>query len=93
MSHKAATDFPVWIRDEGYAARVWVEDLEAAESLLRSLSNVFVFKTSEPIENDGRHAQCIFRVAYGSQFSHGKLLRFLGGLPGLRLRSAPAEAV
>jgi hypothetical protein len=78
-------DHPVFIRDEGYACHFSVESVDFANLILACLSNVFAFKTSEPINVEAPSSQCSFRVAYGSQLSHRQLTRLLTAIPGVRL--------
>ncbi len=79
----------VSIREEGFACRIRVETMDIARQILVSLSSVFVFKTSEPILEVLDPPQCIFRVAYGSQLSHRKLISLLSAIPTLGLRLEP----
>ncbi len=41
------------------------------------------------MEKSRHPPQCIFRVAYGSQFSYRKLVGLLSAIPGLGLRMEP----
>ena len=79
----------VSIRDEGFACRIRVEGVDIAGQILKCLSNAFVFKTSEPMEESWNPPQCIFRVAYGSQLSFRKLAGLLSAIPGVGLRLEP----
>jgi hypothetical protein len=60
-----------------------------AQRILASLSEAFVFKTSEPMHEGARPSQCVFRVAYGSQLTFRKLAALLSAIPGVRLRADP----
>jgi hypothetical protein len=81
----------VSIRDEGFACRVCVEGIDIARKILAYLSDTFVFKTSAPMEQSWHPPQCIFRVAYGSQLSYGKLESLLSAIPGVGLRLEPSS--
>lgn len=74
------------IRHEGYACRICVDGAEMAGQILNRLSDALVFKTSEPMLQGIRPAECIFRVAYGSQHSHRDLVSLLSAIPGVRLK-------
>jgi 7,8-dihydro-6-hydroxymethylpterin-pyrophosphokinase len=74
------------IRHEPYACRVWVVGVENAKSVLRRLSESFVFMTSEPIELQEQPAYCRFSVVHGSQLSPNQLERLLAAIPGVRLQ-------
>jgi len=87
LSTNSITEFAVLIRDEGYACRICVESIDIARQILVFLSGAFVFKTSEPMREREQPAQCIFRVAYGSQLSHRKLIGLLSAMPGVRLET------
>lgn len=78
--------FAVSIKDEGFACRICVDSIEFAREILLSLSDAFVFQTSEPMKSSWNPPQCIFWVAYGSQLSHRKLASLLSAIPGLELR-------
>jgi hypothetical protein len=84
------TEFAVLIRDEGYACRIWVESVDVAREILVSLSDAFVFKTSEPMLEGALPTQCNFRVAYGSHLSLRRLATLLSAIPGVRLKVDPA---
>lgn len=60
-----------------------------AQRILVSLSEAFVFKTSEPMYEGTRPTQCIFRVAYGSRLSYRRLATLLSAIPGVRLKVDP----
>ena len=88
----AFKQYPVLIRDEGYACHLRVGSLEIARQILVALSRAFAFKTSEPIHVEPQSAQCTFRVAYGSQLSHHQLVRLIAAIPGVRVRPDTAGA-
>jgi hypothetical protein len=76
----------VTVGDEGYACRICVDGIDVAKQILRNLSAAFIFSTSEPIQISAASAHCTFRVAYGSQLSHRKLVSLLSAASGVRLR-------
>ena len=80
------TDFAVSIKDEGYAGRVCVEGVDNARWVVDRLSELFAFRTSEPMCEGARSTQCIFRVAYGSQLTHRRLTSLLSAMTGVRLK-------
>jgi hypothetical protein len=77
--------FSVWIRRLGDACRVRVDGLDNAKWLLGRLSDSFVFKTSEPMNEDTNSACCTFRVAYSSQMSHRRFEMLLAAIPGVQV--------
>lgn len=79
----------VSIRDEGFVCRIRVEGVDIAGQILACLSNAFVFKTSEPMEESYGPSGCTFRVAYGSQSSCRKLVGLLSAIPGVGLQLEP----
>ena len=84
--HTSATaNFAVSIRHEGYACRVRVAGIENALWVLDCLSESFVFRTSEPIQEAGLPAICTFRVAHGAQISRRQLESLFAAIPGVRL--------
>lgn len=88
----ANTQFPVLIRDEGYACHLRVGSLDIAHQILVSLSKAFAFKTSEPIHVESQSTQCTFRVAYGSQLTHHQMVRLIAAVPGVHVRPDTAGA-
>ena len=82
----AITKFAVFIRHEEYACRVRVVGVENARWILARLSESFVFRTSEPIEEAKLPAFSTFAVAYGSQPSRRRLESLFAALPGVSLQ-------
>ena len=78
------------IRHEGYACRIRVAGIENARWVLDRLSESFVFRTSEPIQEAKLRAYCTFYVVHGSQLSRGKLESLLNAIPGARLALDPS---
>ena len=76
---------PVWIRPLANVCLVRVEDNKTVDWLLRLLSQSFVFKTSEPV-NEVESSPCsTFRLAYNSRMPHAQLERLLASIPGVLL--------
>ena len=73
------------IRHEGYACRIRVASIGNARWVLDRLSESFVFRTSEPIQEAELPAYCTFCVAHGAQISQRKLESLLSAIPGVRL--------
>jgi len=59
--------FPVWLRPLGSVCRVRVDGIKNAQWLLDRLGRSFVFKTADPMNEEGGSSYCTFRVAYNSQ--------------------------
>ncbi len=82
--------FQVWIRPLSSACRVRVDSIRNAQWLLNRLSQSFVFKTSEPLDNDIATACSSFQVQYSSQMSGSKLTKLLAAFPEIKLMLEPA---
>jgi hypothetical protein len=82
--------FHVWVRPLGSVCRVRVDGVENTKWLLDRLSQSFVFKTSEPVNEEESSCHCTFRVAYDSQISRPKFERLLSAIPEVRLMVDPA---
>ena len=82
----AITDTAVLIRHEGYACRLWVARVEDAHCVLKSLSESFVFMTSEPFQQVKSSTCFTFCVTHGAQLSPRKLESLLAAIPGVTLQ-------
>ena len=82
--------FRVWIRPLYNVCRVRVDGINNAMWLLTRLSQSFVFKGSEPTEDDEGASCSTFHVPYNSRMSHFNLERLLAGIPQVQLMSDPA---
>ena len=82
--------FCVWIRPSGGNCRVRVDSIKNARWLLDRLSQSFVFKSSEPINEDQGSSCSTFRVPYSSQICHRTFERLLGAIPEVKLMLDPA---
>ena len=76
---------PVWIRPLSNVCLVRVEGVKKVDWLLKRLSQSFVFKTSEPV-NEVESSPCsTFRLAYNSRMPRAQLERLLASIPGVLL--------
>jgi hypothetical protein len=82
--------FHVWIRPLSSACRVRVDGIKNAKWLLNRLSESFVFKTSEPLDNDIGTACSSFQVQYSFQMSGPKFAKLLAAIPEVNLMLEPA---
>lgn len=82
--------FNVWIRPLGSNCRVRVDSIKNAKWLLDRLSRSFVFKSSEPINEDRSSSFSDFRVPYSSQMCHRTFEKLLSAIPEVRLMTEPA---
>jgi hypothetical protein len=64
---------------------VRVEGIRNAQWLLTRLSNSFVFKTCEPVNDDLATACSSFHVQYSSQVSRSMLEKVLAAIPEVTL--------
>ena len=81
--------FRVWLRPLGASSRVRVAGVKNARWLLYRLSQSFVFKSSEAIDDD---ANCCstFLLPYSSQISRSTVEKLLAGIPEVELLAEPA---
>jgi hypothetical protein len=87
---KTMNTFRVWIRPLYKVCRLRVDGIKNAMWLLTRLSQSFVFKSSEPIEDDEGVSWSTFHVPYNSHMSHFQFERLLAGIPQVQLMSDPA---
>jgi hypothetical protein len=87
---KTMNTFRVWLRPLHNVCRVRVDGIKNAMWLLTRLSQSFVFKSSDSIEDDERASCSTFHVPYNSQMSHFQFERLLAGIPQVQLMSEPA---
>ena len=81
--------FCVWIRPSGGNCRVRVDSIKNARWLLDRLSRSFVFKSSEPINEDQGSSCSTFRVPYSSQMPRSTFEKLLAGILEVRLMTEP----
>jgi hypothetical protein len=77
--------FRVWLRPGDRACQVRVDGIENTKWLLHRLSQFFVFKTSEPVNEGEGSSCCTFRVSESSQISRHRFERLLGAIPEVKL--------
>ena len=82
--------FRVWLRPLNSGCKVRVDDVKSARWLLNRLSQSFVFKNSEAMNEDEFFPACVFAVAYGSQMSHPLFWKLLHGISEVDLMADPA---
>lgn len=82
--------FRVWIRPLVSVCRVRVDGIRNAQWLLNRLSESFVFKTSEPLDDNLATACSSFQVQYNSQMSGSKFAKLLAAIPEVNLMPEPA---
>jgi hypothetical protein len=82
--------FNVWIRPLVDACGVRVDSLENAQWLLNRLSQSFVFKSSEPMNETDFFPCCSFRVAYSSQMCQTAFQKLLATISEVKLLAEPA---
>jgi hypothetical protein len=69
---------------------VRVDGIKNAKWLLDRLGRSFVFKTSEPINEEADSSCCTFRVMCGSQMSRRVLEKLLAAIPEVSVVAVPA---
>ncbi|MCE9545420.1 MAG: hypothetical protein K8T25_07875 [Planctomycetia bacterium] len=84
------TPIRVWVRSLGNASRVRVEGMANANLLLDRLGHSFIFKNSEPFEEDRTSSCFSFLVPYGSRLSRAIFEKALIAIPGVQLMAEPA---
>jgi hypothetical protein len=77
--------FRVWIRPSTSNCKVRVEGMKNARWLLDRLTQSFVFKSSEAIDDDEAPSYSTFRVAYSSQTPRSKFEKLLVAIPEVEL--------
>jgi hypothetical protein len=82
--------FRVWTRPTGTTCIVRVDGIKNANWLLNCLSQSFIFKTAEPIDNDAGSSCATFRVLYDSRRARSRLEKLLAAIPQVELMTDPA---
>jgi hypothetical protein len=82
--------FHVWVSPMVNACRVRVEGIRNAQWLLNRLSQSFVFKSSEPLDEDKAIACSTFKVQYTSQMSGLQFTKLLAAIPEVNATLEPA---
>jgi hypothetical protein len=83
--------FNVWISRTDGDLRLRVDGLENTKWLLCRLSEFFVFKTSEPIDELPNSSDYTFRVAHNSQMCGRRFEKLLAGIAEVKLMWEPAQ--
>ena len=86
---KTMNTFSVWIRPLGSICRVRVDGMQNARWLLHRLRQSFVFKSSEPINDEGS-SRSTFHVPYSSRMSRSTFEKLLAAIPEVTLMLDPA---
>jgi hypothetical protein len=81
--------FRVWTRPTGTTCKVRVDGIKNASWLLNRLSQSFIFKTAEPINDDSGSSCSTFRVPYSSQMSRSIFEKVLAAIPQVELMADP----
>jgi hypothetical protein len=81
--------FRVWIQPLVSVCRVRVDGIRNAQWLLNRLSQSFVFKSCEPMNDDVATACSSFQVPYNSQVSGAKFAKLLAAIPEVNLMLEP----
>ena len=82
--------FRVWLRPLNNGCRVKVDGIKNARWLLNRLSQSFIFKGSEAMNEDEFFPACVFAVPYGSQMSHPVFSKLLRDISEVDLMPEPA---
>jgi hypothetical protein len=82
--------FQVWIRPVGDFCRIRVDGDANARWLVLRLSEAFVFRTFEPLEQNMGTTHCSFRVPYNPPLSSARLRQLLLAIPEVDLMREPA---
>lgn len=77
--------FEVWIRPVDDFCWIRVERSDHARWLVLRLSEQFVFRTFEPLQERMGDSHCLFRVPFHLPLSLGALRRMLQSIPEVRL--------
>ena len=82
--------FRVWLRPLNSGCKVKVDGIKNARWLLDRLSQSFVFKSSEAMNEDEFFPVCAFAVPYGSQMCYSVFRKLLSGISEVDLMTEPA---
>jgi hypothetical protein len=82
--------FHVWLRSTEATCKVRVDGVTNARWLLDRLGDSFVFKSSEPLDEDMVTACSSFHVQYTSQLSGPRFAKLLAAIPEVNLMLEPA---
>lgn len=73
----------MWLESESSGCRVIADSTAGAWQIRARLSDVFIFKTSEPMQQAGASSCRSFRVAYGSNTTFSKLASLIRAMPSV----------
>jgi hypothetical protein len=73
------------------ASRIRVDGLDNTQWLLCRLSDLFIFKTSEPLFDIPNSSSYSFRVAHNSQMSAPRFEKLLASIVGVKVILEPGE--
>ena len=82
--------FRVWLRPLNNGCKVKVDGIKNAKWLLNRLSQSFIFKSSEAMNEDEFFPACVFAVPYGSQMSDSMFWKLLRDISEVDLMPEPA---
>jgi hypothetical protein len=82
--------FRVWLRPLNSGCKVRVDGIKNARWLLNRLSQSFIFKSSEAMNEDEFFPACVFAIQYGSQMCHSVFIKLLSGMSEVDLMPEPA---
>jgi len=77
--------FRVWVRPQDYEFLICVDGVDNARWLLDQLGRSFVFRSAQPISQDGKSSLCSFQVPCGPLLSLTKLQKLLANIPEVTL--------
>lgn len=77
--------FCVWTHPLKHACKVQVLGIKNAEWLLNRLSQSFVVRSSQKVNEKECYPRCTFRVPYSSQMRRCTFETLLAGIPEVRL--------
>ena len=82
--------FRVWLRPKGDFCHVRVDGIENLQWLLGQLSQSFVFRTFEPIQQIDESVHCTFDVPCNPPLTQPALRKLFAGIPEVQLMREPA---
>lgn len=83
--------FDVWVSSKRDVCRVEVDGLKNTLWLLDRLSQFFIFKTSESLEEDFSSSSFSFSVIHSFHMTQPRFERLLASLPEVRLTRVAAR--
>jgi hypothetical protein len=83
--------FNVLISRMDGASRIRVDGLDNTQWLLCRLSDLFIFKTSEPLYDIPNSSSYSFRVAHNSQMSGPRFEKLIASIAGVKVIMEPSD--